>query len=93
MTRSFADRETELVWQGIRSRRLPDDVQQIGLRKLRILNRSASLEDLRAPYGNRLERLKDDRKGQWSIRINGQWRICFSWIEGDAHNVEITDYH
>jgi toxin HigB-1 len=93
MIRSFAGRETEMVWQGIRSRRLPEDVQQTGLRKLRILNRSASLEELRMPYGNRLERLKDDRKGQWSIRINGQWRICFSWAEGDAHNVEIVDYH
>ena len=93
MIRSFADKETELVWQGYRSRRLPQHIQEAGLRKLRILNRAASLEDLRLPPGNQLERLERDRKGQWSIRINGQWRICFSWLEGEARNVEIVDYH
>ena len=93
MIRSFADKETELVWQGYRSRRLPQGIQDAGLRKLRILNRAASLEDLRLPPGNQLERLERDRKGQWYIRINGQWRICFSWLEGEAWNVEIVDYH
>jgi toxin HigB-1 len=93
MIRSFADKESELVWQGQRSRRLPKHVQEAGLRKLRILNRAASLEDLRLPPGNQLERLERDCKGQWSIRINGQWRICFTWHEGEARNVEIVDYH
>ena len=93
MIRSFADRETELVWRGIRSKRLPQDVQTVGLRKLRLLNRARMLGDLRAPPGNRLEPLQGDRKGQWSIRINDQWRLCFVWREGDAENVEIADYH
>jgi toxin HigB-1 len=89
----FADRETERVWQGIRSRRLPDDVQRIGLRKLLYLNRAMTISDLREPPGNRLEQLRGSRKGQWSIRINNQWRICFAWKEGEAHHVEIVDYH
>ena len=93
MIRSFADKETERVWNGIASRRLPLDVQQAGLRKLRILNRVRSVEDLRTPPGNRLERLHGDRSGQWSIRINSQWRICFKWTEGEAADVEIADYH
>ena len=93
MIRSFADKETERVWNGIASRRLPLEVQQAGLRKLRILNRVRSVEDLRTPPGNRLERLHGDRSGQWSIRINGQWRICFKWAQGEATDVEIADYH
>lgn len=76
-----------------RSRRLPSDIQRIAQRKLVILDAAESLEDLRAPPGNRLERLIGTRNGQHSIRINDQWRICFRWIDGDAHNVEITDYH
>jgi toxin HigB-1 len=93
MIQSFADRDTELVWQGVRCRRLPDDVQRIGLRKLLYLNRARVLGDLREPPGNRLEQLKGNRKGQWSIRVNDQWRICFEWIDGEAHHVEIVDYH
>ncbi len=93
MIQSFLDRETELVWQGFRSRRLPDDVQKIGLRKLLYLNRAVVISDLREPPGNRLEQLRGKRAGQWSIRINDQWRICFNWVEGEARNVEIVDYH
>lgn len=93
MIRSFADRETELIWSGQRSRRLPSDIQAIALRKLRLLNQARVLSDLRAPPGNRLEALRADRSGQYSIRINDQWRICFVWLEGGAENVEIVDYH
>jgi toxin HigB-1 len=93
MIQSIADRETELVWQGTWSKRLPPDVQRIGLRKLLYLNRARVISDLREPPGNRLEQLRGSRAGQWSIRINDQWRICFRWIDGDAHNVEIVDYH
>lgn len=93
MIQSFADRETERVWQGIRSRRLPDEVQRIALRKLLYLNRARVIGDLREPPGNRLEQLKGSRKGQWSIRINDQWRICFEWNNGDVTNAEIVDYH
>jgi toxin HigB-1 len=93
MIRSFADKETERVWNGFASRRLPLEVQDAGLRKLRILNRVRSVEELRTPPGNRLERLHGDRAGQWLIRINGQWRICFNWAEGEATDVEIADYH
>jgi len=91
--RDFADREAESIWQGTRSRRLPADIQQVARRKLRMLNSASSLEDLRIPPANRLEALKGGRKGQHSIRINDQWRICFRWKDGDAHGVEIVDYH
>jgi proteic killer suppression protein len=91
--RSFRDRETRKVWDGERSRRLPGDIQDVALRKLRQLNRSTRLEDLRVPPGNGLEALTKDRKGQHSIRINQQWRICFRWSEGGCEDVEICDYH
>jgi toxin HigB-1 len=93
MIRSFADKETERIWEGMHSRRLPQDIQDAALRKLRILNRVRTVEELAIPPGNRLERLHGDRKGQWSIRLNIQWRICFNWENGNAHNVEIADYH
>ena len=93
MIRSFADKETGRVWEGVRSKRLPAEIQETGLRKLRILNRVRSVEELRLPPGNMLEKLHGDRKDQCSIRINGQWRICFNWENGEAHNVEIADYH
>lgn len=93
MIRSFRNKETERIWDGQRSRGLPGDIQDRALRKLRQIDASRSLEDLRNPPGNRLEALKTDRAGQWSIRINEQWRICFRWFEGDAHDVEIADYH
>jgi toxin HigB-1 len=93
MILSFRDRETEAVWQGNVSRRLPREIQQVARRKLRMLGNAKTLQDLRMPPANRLEPLKGDRKGQWSIRINDQWRICFEWEDGGASSVEIVDYH
>lgn len=93
MIRNFADKEAEKIWGAVPSRRLPTDIQPVARRKLRMLNNAATLEDLRIPPANRLEALKGDRRGQHSIRINGQWRICFRWLDGDAHDVEIVDYH
>ena len=93
MIRSFADRETERIWLGGRSRRLPLTIQATALRKLRALEVAEWLDDLRSPPGNQLEALKDDRSGQHSIRINQQWRICFRWIDGRCDDVEICDYH
>jgi len=91
--RSFRDGEAEKVWRGEGSRRLPGNIQAVARRKLRMLNRSLSLDDLRVPPGNRLERLRGRRQGQFSIRINDQWRVCFVWQSGDAFDVEIVDYH
>jgi proteic killer suppression protein len=91
--RDFTDKETEKVWAGVPSRKLPGDIQCVARRKLRMLNSAASLDDLKIPPANRLEALKGDRKGTHSIRINDQWRICFRWHAGDAHDVEIVDYH
>lgn len=93
MIRSFAGRETEKVWRGERSRRLPPDIQRTALRKLLYLSRAKTVADLRMPPGNQLEALLGDRKGQWSIRINGQWRVCFKWVNDNAEDVEIVDYH
>lgn len=93
MIRSFRDRETERVFRRERSRRLPGDVQRVALRKLVMLDAAESLQDLRVPPANRLEKLVDNREGQHSIRVNDQWRICFRWDRGDAFDVEITDYH
>ena len=93
MIRGFDDRETERVWRGERSRSLPSDIQQTARRKLRQLNSVAIVADLRIPAGNRLERLKGDREGRYSIRINDQWRITFAWIDGGADDVRIEDYH
>ncbi|MDI6753938.1 MAG: type II toxin-antitoxin system RelE/ParE family toxin [Thermodesulfobacteriota bacterium] len=93
MIKSFKDTETEKVFGRQRSRRLPTEIQQVALRKLRMLNNAVSLNDLRIPPANRLEKLSGNRVGQYSLRINDQWRICFEWREGDAFNVEITDYH
>jgi proteic killer suppression protein len=90
---SFADGETALIWSGRRSRRLPGDIQAVALRKLRLLNQARTLSDLRAAPGNRLEALKGERSGQYSIRVNDQWRICFAWREGGPSDVEIVDYH
>ena len=91
--RSFKDRETEKVWNQTFSKKLPTDIQRTALRKLFIINRAMNLDDLRIPPSNYLEKLKGDREGQYSIRINLQWRICFNWKELEAFNVEITDYH
>ena len=93
MIRDFADKEAEGIWRGKPSRRLPADIQPVARRKLRMLNSAVVLDDLRIPPGNRLEALKGDRRGQHSIRINEQWRICFQWKDGDAYGVEIVDYH
>jgi proteic killer suppression protein len=93
MIKSIRSKETERIWRGGHSQRLPQDTQQVARRKLRMLNNARSLEDLRIPPANRLEALKGDRAGQYSIRINDQWRICFVWQYGDAHDVEIVDYH
>lgn len=93
MIRDFADKEAERLWDGVPSRRLPADIQQVARRKLRMLNNAATLDDLRVPPANRLEALKGDRKGQHGIRINDQWRVCFRWKNGDAYGVEIVDYH
>ena len=93
MIKSFRDRETERLFARHPTRRFGVDVQRVALRKLRMLDAADSLDDLRVPPGNRLERLRGDRQGQHSIRINDQWRICFRWRGGDAHDVEIVDYH
>ncbi|MFC2173765.1 type II toxin-antitoxin system RelE/ParE family toxin [Acidobacteriota bacterium] len=93
MIRSFKCPETEKISNRTRSRKLPFDIQQVALRKLRMLNRAVTLQDLRVPPANRLEKLTGKRTGQYSIRINDQWRICFQWVNGDAFDVEIVDYH
>lgn len=95
MIRSFANTgtQTERIWKGQRSKRVPADLGNRSLQKLRLLNRAKTLDDLRNPPGNRLHRLTDDRDGQHSISINGQWRICFRWKDGNAYDVEIVDYH
>jgi len=91
--RSFKCTETEKIFNRVFSRKFPNNIQRVALRKLRMLNRAISLQDLSVPPGNRLEELKGNRKGQHSIRINDQWRICFIWKDHDSHNVEIVDYH
>ena len=93
MIRSFADKETEKIFGREFSRKLPNDIQRIARRKLEILDAAESLNDLRIPPSNRLEKLKGSRNHQHSIRINDQWRICFEWRERDAFEVEIVDYH
>jgi toxin HigB-1 len=93
MIGSFEDRDAELIWRGQRARRIPSDIQTVALRKLFMIEAAEGIEDLREPPGNRLEMLKADRKGWWSIRINQQWRICFRWENGHAEKVKIIDYH
>ncbi len=93
MIKDFKDKQTELVWDGVVSKRLPQTIQAVARRKLRMLNNAATLNDLRMPPANRLERLRCSRAGQYSIRINEQWRICFMWKDRDAYQVEIVDYH
>jgi len=93
MIRSFRDDEARKLFQRQRSRRLPVELQRVALRKLTMLDAAETLEDLRVPPGNRLERLSRERAGQHSIRINDRWRICFAWRNGDAYEVEIVDYH
>jgi proteic killer suppression protein len=91
--KSFRDKETEKIYLRERSAKLPGDIQQIALRKLRMINNAQNINDLRIPPSNRLEKLGGDRAGQYSIRINDQWRIYFVWKDNNAYYVEITDYH
>lgn len=93
MIRSCASSSTEQVWRRERTRKLPPDIQQGAMRRLTLLDAATSLGELAALPGNRLHALKDDRAGQHAISINGQWRICFVWKDGDAYDVEIVDYH
>ena len=90
---NFKNEETEKIWNNIFSRKLPNEIQRIAKRKLLHIHSAVDIYDLKIPPGNRLHELKDDRKGQWSISINDQWRICFIWDNGNARNVEIVDYH
>jgi len=93
MIKTFKDEETEKVFHRQFSKKLPADIQAVALRKLRMLNNAFTMADLRIPPANHLEKLTGKRAGQYSIRINDQWRICFEWRSNSAHNVEITDYH
>lgn len=93
MIRSFRETEAAKIYARQRSKKLPTDIQQVALRKMRMLNNAVNLNDLRIPPANRLEKLSGNRAGQYSIRINDQWRLRFEWRDGDAYEVEITDYH
>lgn len=93
MIRSFAGRETEKVYNQIFSKKLPESIQKVALRKLIMIDNAANLGDLRVPPNNRLEALSGDREGQYSIRINDQYRVCFKWKDNDFYDVEIVDYH
>lgn len=93
MIKGYADKDTERLWDRKRARSIPTDVQKRARNKLAILNAATDLRDLRTPPGNRLEELSGDRKGQHSIRINDQFRLCFVWRDGDAYEVEVADYH
>ena len=93
MIKSFKCKETEKIYNRNYSKKLPSDIQKITFRKLRMLNRAYIIDDLKVPPGNQLEKLQKDRKGQYSIRINKQWRICFNYDNHDAYDVEILDYH
>ena len=93
MIKSFRDKESEKIFNRQLSGKLPQNIQTVARKKLVILDAALELDDLRIPPGNRLEALRGDRKGQHSIRINDQWRLCFKWSDGDAYEVEIADYH
>lgn len=93
MIENFKCKETEKIFNRQFSRKLPTNIQKIAFRKLRMLNRSSTIQDLKVPLANRLEALSGKRKGQYSIRINDQWRICFKWQDGNLYDVEIVDYH
>ncbi|MBN2183724.1 MAG: type II toxin-antitoxin system RelE/ParE family toxin [Candidatus Krumholzibacteriota bacterium] len=93
MIRSFADKDTEKIFHRVRVRKLSGSLQRLALRKLVMVDAAEALVDLKNPPGNRLEKLSGSRKGQFSIRINDQWRVCFVWRNGHAHNVQIVDYH
>ncbi|ETX04247.1 type II toxin-antitoxin system RelE/ParE family toxin [Candidatus Entotheonella palauensis] len=93
MIKSFKSEETEKIFHGQFSRKLPQDIQRVAARKLEQLHAATRLDTLRVPPGNRLEALTRDRHGQHSIRVNDQWRVCFVWRDGDAYDVDIVDYH
>jgi proteic killer suppression protein len=93
MIKEFGDKETEKIWEGIRSKKLPSEIQNIARRKLRMINNSQDINDLRIPPANRLEKLKGDLEDFYSIRINNQWRIIFQWHNNDAYEIKIVDYH
>ena len=93
MIQSFACADTERLFHRERPKRFPQSIHRVAFRKLRMLHRARTLQDLRAPPGNRLEPLKGDRRGQYSIRVNDRFRVCFTWRSGDAFGVEIVDYH
>lgn len=93
MIKSFGDKASEKIWNGIRSKKLPNEIQDVARRKLRMINNAQDVNDLRIPPANRLEKLKGDLKEYHSIRINNQWRIIFQWKNDDAYDVKIVDYH
>lgn len=93
MIKSFGDKESEKIWNGIRSRKLPNEIQDVARRKLRMINNAQDVNDLRIPPANRLEKLKADLQDFYSICINNQWRIIFQWINNDAYEISIMDYH
>jgi proteic killer suppression protein len=91
--RSFGDKDTARLFTRERVRRWSTEVQHVALRKLRMLDAATTLHDLRVPPANRLEKFRGDRRGQWSIRVNDQWRLCFRWMDTDTHDVQLVDYH
>jgi toxin HigB-1 len=93
MIKGFGDKESEKIWNGIRSKKLPSEIQNVARRKLRMINNAQDIIDLRVPPANRLEKLKGDMSKYHSIRINNQWRIIFNWKNNDAYDVSIVDYH
>lgn len=93
MIKTFGDKESEKIWNGIRSKKLPNEIQDVARRKFRMLNNAQDVNDLRIPPANRLEKLKGNLKDYYSIRINNQWRIIFQWLNNDSYDVKIVDYH
>lgn len=93
MIKSFGDKETKKIWNGVRSKKLPSEIQNVARRKLRMLNNAQDVNDLRIPPANRLEKLKGDLKAYYSIRVNNQWRLIFQWDSNNAFDVKIVDYH
>lgn len=93
MIKNFGEKESEKIWNGIRSKKLPNEIQDLARRKLRMLNNTQDVNDLEIPPANRLEKLKGNHEDYYSIRINNQWRIIFQWLNNDAYDVKIVDYH
>jgi proteic killer suppression protein len=91
--KTFGDKESEKIWSGIRSKKLPNEIQDIARRKLRMMNNAQDVNDLRIPPANRLEKLKGNHEDYYSIRVNNQWRIIFQWLNNDCYHVQIIDYH